>query len=41
LSEYLLAGRNVVPRRLEELGFAWKFRALRDALAEACGPLIR
>ena len=33
LAEYLLHGRNVVPRRLEQLGFTWTRRDLEDALA--------
>lgn len=34
-AEYLLNGRNVVPQRLEQLGFNWKHRELRDALRAA------
>ena len=34
-AEYLLKGRRVVPARLRDLGFAWKFPALADALADA------
>jgi hypothetical protein len=33
LAEYLLEGRNVVPKRLRELGFTWKHEAIDDALA--------
>jgi uncharacterized protein (TIGR01777 family) len=35
LAEYLLEGRRVVPRKLRELGFAWKHGELASALAEA------
>jgi hypothetical protein len=35
LAEYLVNGRNVVPRRLEQLGFAWTRRDLADALAHS------
>jgi uncharacterized protein len=33
LAEYLLNGRNVVPKRLRELGFAWKHATIEQALA--------
>jgi uncharacterized protein len=33
LAEYLLNGRNVVPKRLRELGFAWKHATIEDALS--------
>ena len=32
-AEYVLHGRRVVPARLEELGFTWKYKQLADALA--------
>lgn len=32
VSEYLLQGRNVVPKRLRELGFTWRHPELRAAL---------
>lgn len=32
-AEYVLNGRNVVPARLTELGFVWKYDQLADALA--------
>lgn len=32
MAEYLLHGRNVVPKRLRELGFVWRHPELRDAL---------
>jgi len=35
LSEYLLNGRNVVPRKLEQLGFTWQHRELAEALASS------
>jgi uncharacterized protein len=35
LAEYLLNGRNVVPRRLDELGFAFAHRELAGAVASA------
>ncbi|HEU0031006.1 MAG TPA: TIGR01777 family oxidoreductase [Kofleriaceae bacterium] len=34
-SEYVLHGRRVVPARLRELGFQWKYPALEDALRAA------
>ena len=33
LAEYLLHGRRIVPKRLEELGFVWKHPVLAEALA--------
>jgi NAD dependent epimerase/dehydratase family enzyme len=33
LAEHVLHGRNVVPARLEELGFTWKYTDLASALA--------
>jgi hypothetical protein len=33
LAEYLLNGRNVVPKRLRELGFVWTKATIDDALA--------
>lgn len=35
IAESLLHGRNVVPARLRELGFAWKHPSLDEALASA------
>ena len=35
LAAYLVHGRRVVPARLRELGYAWKYRELDDALAVA------
>ncbi|MGE0546503.1 MAG: TIGR01777 family oxidoreductase [Kofleriaceae bacterium] len=32
-AQHVLNGRRVVPRKLEQLGFEWKFRHLTDALA--------
>jgi uncharacterized protein len=32
-AEYLLHGRRVVPRRLQDLGFTWTHATLDDALA--------
>ncbi len=37
LAEYLLHGRNVVPARLTELGYAWRCRDLGAALRAALG----
>lgn len=37
LSEYLLAGRNVVPARLRELGFTWRHPELAAALRASVG----
>ena len=34
LAEYVLKGRRVVPKRLRELGFTWKWPALEAALAD-------
>ncbi|MDQ3339751.1 MAG: TIGR01777 family oxidoreductase [Myxococcota bacterium] len=33
-AEYVLKGRRVVPKRLRELGFTWKYARLADALAD-------
>ena len=33
LADYLLNGRRVVPKRLTELGFTWRYPTLADALA--------
>ena len=33
-AEYVLKGRRVVPKRLRELGFTWKYTRLADALAD-------
>ncbi|HEX7837038.1 MAG TPA: TIGR01777 family oxidoreductase [Kofleriaceae bacterium] len=33
LADYVLHGRRVVPRRLQELGFSWKYPDLAEALA--------
>jgi uncharacterized protein (TIGR01777 family) len=35
LAEYILHGRNVVAKRLDELGFVWRHRDLEDALGLA------
>jgi NAD dependent epimerase/dehydratase family enzyme len=34
LSEYLLHGRRVVPKRLRDLGFTWQWPVLEAALAD-------
>jgi uncharacterized protein (TIGR01777 family) len=36
-AEYLLKGRNVVPKRLRELGFQWKHPDLDEAMRDALG----
>ena len=35
LAEYILNGRNVVPKKLTELGYTWQHRDLGEALAAA------
>ena len=37
LAESILEGRNVVPKRLRELGFVWRYAQLEHALADALG----
>jgi NAD dependent epimerase/dehydratase family enzyme len=34
LAESILHGRRVVPKKLQELGFAWQRSELADALAD-------
>ena len=37
LAESILEGRNVVPKRLRELGFVWRYARLERALGDALG----
>ncbi len=40
MSDLLLTGQNVVPRKLIEAGFQFKHQELEDALKQACGKQV-